>query len=356
MRQIFNMDFTASQIASFLSGTVEGDPDVLINTFSKIEEGSQGAVTFLSNEKYTSYLYTTKASAVLVNKDFKPEKPVSATLIRVENPYEALAKLLQWSEQFKEKFQGIDKNSFVDPTAVLGKEVYVGHFSCLSAQVEVGDNSKIYPQVYLGRRVRIGKNCILYPGVKVFDDCVIGDNCILQAGVVIGADGFGFAPQKDGSYTKIPQIGNVVIEDNVEICANTTVDRATMGSTIIRKGVKLDNLIMVAHNVEIGEDTVIAAQTGIAGSTKIGSKCMFGGQVGITGHINIPDGTIVCAQAGIISTVKTNEHPLLGSPAIPSKEYLRSYTLFRKLPELVSELKATREELEALKQKINNDA
>ncbi|MDD2559217.1 MAG: UDP-3-O-(3-hydroxymyristoyl)glucosamine N-acyltransferase [Bacteroidales bacterium] len=350
------MDFTASQIASFLSGTVEGDPNVLINTFSKIEEGSQGALTFLSNEKYTSYLYTTGASAVLVSKDFKPEQAVKATLIRVENPYEALARLLQWSEQFKEKFQGIDKDSFIDSTAVLGTDVYVGHFSCVCAQAQIGDESKIYPQVYLGRRVRVGKNCILYPGVKVFDDCVIGDNCILQAGVVIGGDGFGFAPQKDGSYTKIPQIGNVVIENDVEICANTTIDRATMGSTIIRRGVKLDNLIMVAHNVEIGEDTVIAAQTGIAGSSKIGSNCMFGGQVGITGHISIPDGTVISAQAGIISSVKTNEHPLLGSPALPSKEYLRSYTLFRKLPELVSELKATRKELEALKQKLNNNA
>lgn len=350
------MDFTASQIASFLSGTVEGDPNVLINTFSKIEEGRQGALTFLSNEKYTPFLYTTQASVVLVSKDFKPEQPVLATLIRVDNPYDALARLLQWTEQFKEKREGIDSDSSIDSTAVLGKEVYVGHFSCICAETHIGDDSKIYPQVYLGRRVRVGKNCILYPGVKVFDDCIIGDNCILQAGVVIGGDGFGFAPQKDGSYIKIPQIGNVVIENDVEICANTTVDRATMGSTIIRRGVKLDNLIMVAHNVEIGENTVIAAQTGIAGSSKIGSKCMFGGQVGITGHISIPDGTVISAQAGIISTVKTNEHPLLGSPAIPSKEFLRSFTLFRKLPELVSELKATRKELEALKQKINNNA
>lgn len=350
------MDYTASQIASFVSGTIEGDPNVLINTFAKIEEGSQGALTFLSNEKYTHYLYTTKASAVLVKRDFKPEQAVSATLIRVDNPYDALARLLQWSEQFKEKSNGIDKDTFIDPSAELGHDVYVGHFSCIGAKTKVGDNTKIHPQVYLGKQVQIGKNCVLYPGVKVFDDCIIGDNCILQAGVVIGGDGFGFAPQPDGSYTKIPQIGNVVIENDVEICANTTVDRATMGSTLIKKGVKLDNLIMVAHNVEIGENTVIAAQTGIAGSSKIGGNCMFGGQVGITGHINIPDGTILSAQTGVISSVKTNQHPLLGSPAIPSKEFLRSYTLFRRLPELVSELRATRKELEALKQKLDNNA
>jgi UDP-3-O-[3-hydroxymyristoyl] glucosamine N-acyltransferase len=328
------MKFTALQIASHLSGEVEGNPSVVISTLSKIEEGQPGSLTFLSNPKYTPYIYTTKASAVLVNKDFVAEQPISATLIRVEDSYESLALLLNLVAQEKKAKTGIESPSYIDSTASIGENTYVGSFSYIGADSTVGNNTQIYPQVYIGAGVTIGNDCILYPGVKIYDDCIIGDRCIFQGGVVIGGDGFGFAPQKSGDYQKIAQIGNVVIEDDVEIGANTTVDRATMGSTIIRKGVKLDNLIQVAHNVEIGENTVIAAQTGIAGSTKLGENCMIGGQVGFAGHLHIGDGIQIGAQSGIAKDLTDASAPYFGTPTMTAKNFARSYAIFKKLPEL----------------------
>ncbi|MDP4278452.1 MAG: UDP-3-O-(3-hydroxymyristoyl)glucosamine N-acyltransferase, partial [Bacteroidota bacterium] len=284
------MTYTAQQIASYLSGTVEGDASVVVTNFSKIEEGSEGTLTFLANPKYTPFIYSTKASIVLVNNDFVAEQPISATLIRVENAYECLAKLLNLVSSSRKEKTGIDTKAAIDPSAKLGKDIFVGSFCYIGEGSEIGDNTKLYPQVYIGDHVRIGSNCILYPGVKVMDGCLIGNNCIFQSSAVIGGDGFGFAPKSSGEYEKIAQIGNVIIEDDVEIGANTTIDRATMGSTIIRKGVKLDNLIQVGHNVEIDENTVAAAQVGFAGSTRIGKNCMIGGQCGFAGHLHIADG------------------------------------------------------------------
>ncbi len=348
------MEFTAAQIASYLNGTVEGDPEAKVTTFNKIEEGKPGGISFLANPKYTPYIYTSQASVVLVNKDFVAEHPISATLIRVDDAYACLAKLMQMAVSYRPHKSKRERMSKVAWSAKVGKGVYIGSFTYVSAHAVVGDNTQVFPQVYIGENVTIGKDCIIYPGVKIYRDCVIGDRCILQAGAVIGSDGFGFAPQPDGSYKKIPQTGNVIIEDDVEICANTCVDRATMGSTIIRKGVKLDNLIQVGHNVEIGEHTVMASQVGIAGSTKIGGHCMMGGQVGIAGHLHICDGLNVAAKAGILSDVKDASSPLLGAPAMDHKQFLRSYVLFRKFPEIYSELKqankALKEEIEQLKQ------
>lgn len=345
------MEFTAAQIASFLSGTVEGNPEAKVSTFTKIEEGKPGGLSFLSNPKYTHYIYDTQASIVLVNKDFVAEKPVTATLIRVDNAYAALSQLLMLVEQYKPRREGIDKDAFIAASAQIGGKTYIGHFTVVEDNAQVGDACQIYPQVYVGERVRIGRNCLIYPGVKIYHDCVIGDNCTLHAGVVIGADGFGFAPQADGSYKKIPQIGNVVLEDDVEICANTTIDRATMGSTVIHKGVKIDNLVQVAHNVEIGEHTVMAAQVGVAGSSKLGKHCTVAGQVGIAGHLHVADGVTLAAQAGIISDVTDNSAPYFGTPCLPVKQYLRSYSVFKKMPELQTEIRQLRKELEELKNK-----
>ena len=345
------MKFTAAQIAEYLHGTVEGDSNAVVHTFNKIEEGKPGGISFLANPKYTSYIYTTQASIVLVNKDFVPEQPIAATLVRVDDAYAALAQLMQMVVKYRPRKTKIERKTKIARSAKLGSGLYIGSFTYISDNVTVGDDTQIYPQVYLGENVKVGRNCILYPGVKVYHDCEIGNNCILHAGVVIGADGFGFAPQSDGSYEKIPQMGNVVLEDNVEICANTTVDRATMGSTRIHKGVKLDNLIQVAHNVEIGENTVIAAQTGVAGSTKVGSHCVIAGQVGIAGHLHIPDKTTVAAQTGIIADVKDNSQPLFGSPALPIRQFQRAYVFFRKLPELYQQLQQCLRELDELKKK-----
>lgn len=345
------MEFTAAQIASFLSGTVEGNPEAKVSTFTKIEEGKPGGLSFLSNPKYTHYIYNTEASIVLVNKDFVAENPVTATLIRVDNAYASLSKLLMLVEQYKPRREGIDKDTFIADSATIGEKTYVGHYTVVEDNAQVGDACQIYPQVYIGERVRIGRNCLIYPGVKIYHDCVIGDNCTLHAGVVIGGDGFGFAPQADGSYKKIPQIGNVVLEDDVEICANTTIDRATMGSTVIHKGVKIDNLVQVAHNVEIGEHTVMAAQVGVAGSSKLGKHCTVAGQVGIAGHLHIADGTTLAAQAGIISDVTDNSAPYFGTPCLPVKQYLRSYSVFKKMPELQTEIRQLRKELNELKNK-----
>jgi len=343
------MTYTARQIADYLAGTIEGDETVLVSNVSKIEEGIPGTLTFLANPKYAPFIYETKASVVLVNRDFVPEQPLSTTLIRVDNAYACLAKLLELVSSSKKKKSGIDPRAAIDPTASIGENAYIGCFSVVGAGTVIGKDAQIYPQVYIGDNVTVGDNCLFYPGVKLLDDCVVGNNCILQAGAVIGGDGFGFVPQQTGSYEKIAQIGNVILEDNVEIGANTTIDRATMGSTIIRKGVKLDNLIQVGHNVEIGEDTVAAAQCGFAGSTKIGQHCMFGGQVGLVGHLKIADGVQIGAQSGVPNSINDASTPYMGSPAFPAKHYARAYAVFKKLPELYPEISIMRKEIDALK-------
>lgn len=342
------MQISAAELALLLKGTVEGDPTVKLNSVAKIEEGTSGALSFLANPKYEPFLYTTQSSAVLVNKDFEPGQPVKTTLIRVEDAYSAFTFLLEKFGNPNSKLQGIHDSALISDKAEIGKEVYIGGLTCLEEGVEVGDGSKIFPQVYLGINVKVGKNCILYPGVKVYHECIIGDNCIIHSGTVIGSDGFGHAPQPDGSYKKIPQTGNVIIEDNVEIGANCAIDRATMGSTIIRKGVKLDNLIQVAHNVEIGTNTVMAAQSGIAGSSKIGKQVIVGGQVGVAGHIQIADGSQIGAQAGFLASVTEPNKKWFGSPALELRDELRASAIYRKLPELLKRI----ENLEkALKEK-----
>jgi len=332
------MEFTAGQIASFLNGTVDGDPEVRVSNLSKIEEGKPGTMTFLANLKYASYLYTTGASVVVVNKDFIPAQPVSATLIRVEDAYSAFAKLLEKYSAAQTGVKGISELAFIAGTASMGSNCAVGEFSYIGEDVTIGNNVTIHPQAYIGNKVKIGNNTILYPGVKVYRECVIGNDCTLHSGVIVGSDGFGFAPQSDHHYQKVPQIGNVVIEDDVEIGSNTTIDRATLGSTIIRKGVKLDNLIQVAHNVEIGEHTVIAAQTGISGSTKIGKNCLIGGQVGIVGHLTIADNVMIGAQSGIEGNILKDGAIVLGSPAIDVLKARKSYIHWRNFDDIVRRL------------------
>jgi UDP-3-O-[3-hydroxymyristoyl] glucosamine N-acyltransferase len=331
------MEFSASQIAQVIGGSIEGNPEVKISSLSKIEEGIPGSLSFLANPKYTSFIYSTRASIVIVSRDFVPEQPVAATLIRVDDAYSAFAKLLEMYNKIRNEKRGISSLSFIASTAKIGQEVYVGEFVFIGENVEIGDGVKIFPHVYLGDNVKIGSNTTLYAGVIVYSDNVIGNGCTLHGGVVIGADGFGFAPQEDKNYKKIAQIGNVVIEDNVEIGSNTTIDRATLGSTIIRRGVKLDNLIQVAHNVEIGENTVIAAQVGISGSTKIGRNCMIAGQVGMAGHITVGDDVKIGAQAGVSNSIKDGSI-VLGSPAIEIGNFKKSIVLFKNLPELVRRL------------------
>lgn len=343
------MEFTAGMIARILDGTVEGDPETKLNTVARIEEGQPGALSFLSNPKYEPHLYTTGASAVLVRNDFTAAKEIKATLIRVDDPYQALARLLAFYEQARPAKKGIHPTAVIDDKASVGNDVFIGACTVISENAVVGDGCTVHPQVFIGENVRIGKNCTLHPGVKVYRDCIIGNDCILHAGAVVGADGFGFAPVTDSNFMKIPQIGNVILEDNVEIGSNTCIDRATMGSTIIRRGVKLDNLIQVGHNVEIGENTVIAAQSGLAGSTRVGKNCMFGGQVGLAGHLSIADGVKIGAQSGIMSTVSQENAILLGYPATESKQFLRSVAYIRKLPELSSRLDTLSKEVESLK-------
>ncbi len=333
MPKFVNMEFTAKQIADFLKGEVEGNADVKLSDLSKIEEGRAGTLTFLSNPKYLPYIYETQADAVLINRDLVLERPVKPTLIRVENSYQALASLLMLVEQFKPKREGVSSMSSIAESAVC-KAAYVGEFAVIGEHAEVGEGSCIYPQVFIGNNVKIGKNVTLYAGVKIYDDCVVGDNCILHAGVVVGSDGFGFAPQADGSYQKIPQIGNVVLENDVEIGANTVIDRATMGNTIIRSGVKLDNLIQIAHNVEIGQNTVMASQCGVAGSSKIGRNCVFGGQVGVGGHIVVADRTTIGAQSGVPNTIKERGTVLMGSPVIAAGNFRRSSVVYKNLPDI----------------------
>jgi UDP-3-O-[3-hydroxymyristoyl] glucosamine N-acyltransferase len=345
------MEFTAKIIAGFLKGEIEGNPDVKVNTIAKIEEGQEGALSFLANPKYENYIYTTKSSVVLVNKDFVASSKISSTLIRVDNSYEAFASLLTLVDQSRPKKKGIHSAAIIEPTANLGQDVYIGALAYISENCSVGDGCRIYPHVYIGEGTIIGKNCTINPGVKIYHECIIGDNVTIHAGTVIGSDGFGFAPQSDSEFMKIPQIGNVVIEDNVEIGANVAIDRATMGSTIIRKGVKIDNLIQIGHNVEIGENTVMAGQTGIAGSSKIGKNCMFGGQVGIAGHIKVANGTRIGAQGGILGDIKEENTTIIGSPAIEFKNFLKSSVIFRKLPDLKVKIDTIEKEVELLKRK-----
>ena len=343
--------FSAKQIAEFIQGTIVGDENATVHTFAKIEEGIPGAISFLSNPKYTSYIYDTQSSIVLVNKDFEPEREVKATLIKVDNAYESLAKLMTLYEQSHPKRTGIDPLAYVAPTAKIGENVYLAPFACVGDNAEIGDNTELHPHATVGRNAKVGNNCILYTNSNVYHDCIVGNNCILHSGSVIGADGFGFAPTPNG-YDKIPQIGIAILEDDVEIGANTCVDRATMGATIIRKGVKLDNLIQVAHNVEIGSNTVIASQTGIAGSTKVGEWCMFGGQVGIAGHIKIGDKVNLGAQSGVPGSIKSGQS-LIGTPPIEMKNFFKSSAVFKKLPEMYMELNNLKKELEELKKQLN---
>ena len=345
------MEFSAKQIAEFIQGTIVGDENATVHTFAKIEEGIPGAISFLSNPKYTPYIYDTQSSIVLVNNDFVPEKEVKATLIKVNNAYESLAKLLNLYEMSKPKKTGIDPLAYIAPTAKIGENVYIAPFVCVGDNAEIGDNTSLHPHATVGSGAKVGHDCILYPHVTVYHDCRVGNHCILHAGSVVGADGFGFAPSPEG-YEKIPQIGIVVLEDNVEIGANTCIDRATMGATIIRKGVKLDNLIQIAHNVEVGSHTVMASQVGIAGSTKIGEWCMFGGQVGVAGHIKVGNKVNMGAQSGVHSSIKDGE-ALIGTPPMPLKGYFKSSAVFRKLPEMYLELNSLKKEIEELKKQLN---
>lgn len=344
------MEFTAEQIANVIGGRVEGNKDAKVHTFAKIEEGTEGAISFLSNPKYTHYLYNTKSSIVIVNEDLELEKDVDATLIRVKNAYESIAKLLQIYEASKPKKTGVAPQAYIAPSAKLGNNCYVGPFAYVGEGAEIGDGCQIYPHAVIGDNVKVGTNCIFYPNTTIYQGCKIGNNVTIHAGSVIGADGFGFAPGADG-YDKIPQIGIVVIEDNVEIGANTCVDRSTMGATVIHKGVKLDNLVQVAHNVEIGENTVMSAQVGIAGSTKVGSWCMFGGQVGIAGHITIGDKTFLGAQSGVPGSLKGGEE-LIGTPPMNPRAYFKSQAIFRRLPDMYKDLNDAKKKIEELNEKI----
>lgn len=347
------MQFTAEQIASFLGGEIVGDEKVSVSNLAKIEEGTTGTITFLSNPLYTQYIYTTQASIALVRRDFEPEKPVTPTLIKVDDPYTSLTRLLELVEQARGQKSGVEEPTHIALSAQVADDAYVGAFTYIGERAVVGEGCKLYPQVYIGDDVVIGNNVTLYPGVKVYHGCRIGNNCIVHAGSVIGSDGFGFAPQADGSYKKIPQIGVVILEDDVELGANTTIDRATMGATIIRRGVKLDNLVQIAHNVEVGENTVMAAQVGIAGSTKIGSQCMFGGQVGVAGHRHVGNRVVIGAQSGIPNDVKDNME-LMGYPAVPKVEFARQTVHIKRLAQLNQTVKELQQQINELKKHIQD--
>jgi UDP-3-O-[3-hydroxymyristoyl] glucosamine N-acyltransferase len=343
------MEFSIQQIAALIGGKIEGDGNKIVSSFSKIEEAETGNLAFLANPKYEEFLYTTKASAVIISEDLALKQAFDTTFIRVKDPYASFAFLMQYYQQIAaEKMVGIQEPVYIDKSAKIGENVFIGAFAFIGENAIIEDGAKIYPQVYIGKNVCIGKKSVINPGTKIYHDCAIGNEVIIHAGAIIGSDGFGFAPQVDGSYQKVPQMGNVVIEDNVEIGANTCIDRATMGSTIIRKGTKLDNLLQIAHNVEIGEDSVIAAQTGISGSTKIGKRAMIGGQVGIIGHITIAEGVKVGAQSGINNNVTEKNKALNGTPAFDHLSSLKSLSIFRKLPALSKKV----EELEALIKKL----
>ncbi|TAF75610.1 MAG: UDP-3-O-(3-hydroxymyristoyl)glucosamine N-acyltransferase [Bacteroidetes bacterium] len=340
------MEFTAAQIAHILEGKVEGNSNQKINTLSKIQEGSPNSISFLSNLKYENFLYDTQAGAVIINEDYQLKEKVSTTLIRVKNSYTAFSTLLEeYHKLITFKKTGIEQPCFVGEKVIIGDNIYRGAFSYIGSNCKIGNNVKIYPQVYIGDNVTIGNNTILYAGSKIYADCVIGSYCTIQSGAIIGSDGFGFAPLSDGSYKTIPQIGNVILEDHVDIGANTVIDCATMGSTIIRKGVKLDNLIQIAHNVEIGKNTVIASQSGVSGSTKLGENCVIGGQVGVVGHIEVANRTSVGAQSGISRPISEEGKSYFGSPAVELKQNLRTYSVYRKLPELLKRIEELEEKV-----------
>ena len=344
------MKFTAEQIANILEGEIIGNPGAEVFKLSKIEEGTEGSLTFLSNPKYNNYIYTTNASVTIVNKNFVEDDTIKTTLIKVDDAYGAFTKILQFYDQVKHNKSGIEQPCFIAESAIYKENFYLGSFSYIGSNVEIGENVKIYPNSYIGDNVKIGDNVIIFAGSKIYSESIIGNSCTIHSGAIIGADGFGFAPKEDGSYSKIPQIGNVIIEDNVDIGAATTIDRATMGSTIIRKGAKLDNQIQVAHNVEIGEHTVIAAQTGIAGSTKIGKNCMIGGQVGIAGHLVVGNNVRIQAQSGIARNIKDGE-TVQGSPAFGYNDFSKSYVHFKNLPNLVTEIENLRKEINGINNK-----
>ena len=342
------MEFTAKQIAELIGGRVEGDATATVSTFAKIEEGVPGAISFLSNPKYTHCIYDTKSSVVLINEDVELEHPVSATLIRVKNAYDSIAKLLQYYESVKPRKTGIHPTACISESATIGKDVYIGPYAVVGDNTQVGDGTQIYPHTVVGDGVSIGRRCLLYANVTIYQGCRIGNSVTIHAGSVIGADGFGFAPNQDG-YDKIPQIGIVVIEDNVEIGANTCIDRSTMGQTVIHQGVKLDNLIQVAHNCEIGENTVMSAQAGLAGSTKIGAWCMVGGQAGFSGHIHVADRTFVGAQCGVIKNTKGGGESLIGSPAMDPKMFFKAKAIYSKLPDMYRQIAQLQREIDELK-------
>lgn len=345
------MEFSAQQIAAFLQGTVEGNASVKVSDFSKIEDGKPGTLSFLSNPKYNAYIYDCKASIVLVNNDFVLERPIEPTLIRVANAYESLAVLMNLFEKSKPLPSGISSMTSICKSATLGSNVYVGAFVSIGEQAKIGENVRIYANCYIGNNVQIADNTVIHAGVNVYDNCLIGSDCIIHSGACIGSDGFGFAPDSTGTYTKIPQLGNVVIGNHVEIGANTTIDRATFGSTRIDNGVKLDNLIQIAHNVEIGENTVVASQTGISGSTKIGKKCIIAGQVGVAGHIQIADGTILGAQSGLSNSIKEPGQMIMGYPAIAMKTFQRAAIVYKNLPDLQRIIYELQRKVEALEKK-----
>lgn len=331
------MKFTAAQIAGILEGDVEGDTEAEVSKLSKIEEGTKGSLTFLANPKYSSYIYTTQATITIVDRSFKVEQDINTTLIRVDDAYKSFSKLLEFYNTVKLSKEGIEQPSFIAPSTTYGEGIYVGAFSYLGENVQIGKNVKIYPNVYIGDNVTIGDNCVIFAGAKIYSESVLGNFVHIHSGAILGADGFGYRPEESGEYTKVPQIGNVIIEDHVDIGAGTTIDRATLGSTIIRSGVKLDNQIQIAHNVEVGQNTAIAAQTGVAGSTKIGKNCVIGGQVGIAGHLKIGDRVKIQAQSGIGRNVKDDE-VLQGSPAFTYNDWNKSYVHFKNLPKIVQQL------------------
>lgn len=341
------MEFSAKQIAQFVQGVIEGDENATVNTFAKIEDGKPGAISFLSNPKYTNYIYDTESSIVLVDKSVELEKPTKATLIKVDNAYECVAKLLQLYESMKPKKTGIDSLAFISPSAKIGENVYIGAFAYIGDNVVIGDGCQIYPNVVICENAKVGNDCLFYPNVTIYHDCHVGNRVTLHAGSVVGSDGFGFAPSENG-YDKIPQIGIVTIEDDVEIGANTCIDRSTMGSTYVRKGVKLDNLVQIAHNTDIGANTVMSAQVGIAGSTKVGQWCMFGGQVGIAGHITIGNKVFLGAQSGVPSSLK-DDQTLIGTPPMEKLPYFKSQAIFQKLPDLYKQIQKLQKEVDELK-------
>jgi len=343
------MQFTAQEISLMLEGTVDGDPNVSVNQLAKIEEAASGSLSFLANPKYEQFLYTTNASVVIINKDLVLNEPVLTTLVRVENAYSAFTVLLEKYNTIKMNKSGIESPSFIHPTAKIGKNAYIGAFAYIGPNVVIGDDCKIFPNTYIADDVIIGNGVTLYAGVKIYFDCHIGNHVIIHSGAVIGGDGFGFAPKPDGTYTKVSQIGNVILEDNVEVGANTTIDRATLGSTIIRKGVKLDNLIQIAHNVEIGSDTVVAAQTGISGSAKIGENCIIGGQVGIVGHINVAKGSQIQAKSGISRSIDEEGKKWAGAPATYYQDHMRSQVVLNRLPDLEKKIEELERTIAALK-------